>query len=147
VRPGAANLAASSMASAIIREPLSGRDYEVPVVPETSLAVAGVRTVIEGLIVLHEADVRGLGVDRAVCFPSASYTLRAMVDELVRVSGDRPLGGLSWRPDPRIEAMVSTWPDRVDAGRAIALGVPPVDPLERIITDAAADIAALAATP
>jgi nucleoside-diphosphate-sugar epimerase len=145
VRPGAANMAASSMASAIFREPLSGRDYEVPVAPETPLAVTGVRTVIEGLTTLHEADVRGLGVDRAVCFPSTSFTLRAMADELVRVSGDRPLGELSWRPDPRIEAIVLTWPDRVDASRALALGVPPVDPLERIIADAAADVAALAA--
>jgi nucleoside-diphosphate-sugar epimerase len=146
VRPGVPNAAASSLASSILREPLAGRDYEVPAAPGTRMAVTGVRTVIEGLIALHEADVRELGVDRAVSFPSEPFTLRAMADELARVAGDRPLGTISWKPDPRIEAMVLTWPDRVDASRATALGVPQADSLERIIRDAAADIAAAAAT-
>jgi D-erythronate 2-dehydrogenase len=146
VRPGVPNAAASSLASSILREPLAGRAYEVPAAPGTRLAVTGARTVIEGLIVLHEADVRELGVDRAVSFPSESYTLRAMADELARVAGDRPLGAISWKPDPRIEAMLLTWPDRVDASRASALGVQEPDSLEQIIRDAAADIAAAVAT-
>jgi nucleoside-diphosphate-sugar epimerase len=144
VRPGAPNAAASSLASSIIREPLAGRDYEVPASPDTRMAVTGVRTVIEGLVALHEADVRGLGVDRAVSFPSASYTLREMADELVRVAGERPLGEISWKPDPRIESMISTWPAHVDGSRAAALGVPEADPLEQIILAAAADAAAAA---
>ena len=144
VRPGAPNAAASSLASSIIREPLAGRDYEVPAAPGTRMAVTGVRTVIEGLVALHEADVRGLGVDRGVSFPSASYTLEEMASMLARVAGDRPLGAISWRPDPRIESMVSTWPTHVDGSRAAALGVPEADPLEQIIRDAAADAAAAA---
>jgi D-erythronate 2-dehydrogenase len=142
VRPGAPNAAASSLASAILREPLAGRAYVVPAAPDTRMALIGVRTVIEGLIVLHEADVSGLGVDRAVSFPSESFTLRELADELARVAGDRPLGTISWKPDPRIEAMVLTWPAHVDASRASALGVPPPDSLEQVIRDAAADIAA-----
>jgi hypothetical protein len=66
-----------------------------------------------------------------------------MVATLHRVLGDRPLGALSWRPDASTEAIVSTWPSVVDASRALALGVPPVDALERIIRDAAAEIAPL----
>jgi nucleoside-diphosphate-sugar epimerase len=141
VRPGAANAAASSMASAVFREPLAGRDYAVPVPPETRLAVTGVRTVVEGLIALHEAGSGALGVDRALCFPSVSSTLGEMVDELRRVAGDRPLGALSWQPDPRIESIVKTWPWVVEAPAALALGVPPTDSFERIIGDAIADIA------
>jgi nucleoside-diphosphate-sugar epimerase len=141
VRPGVPNAAASSLASSILREPLTGRAYEVPAAPGTRMAVTGARTVIEGLVALHEADVSGLGVDRAVSFPSESFTLRELADELARVAGDRPLGAISWKPDPRIEAMVLTWPAHVDATRATALGVAPPDSLEQIIRDAAADIA------
>jgi nucleoside-diphosphate-sugar epimerase len=140
VRPGAANLAASSMASAIFREPLAGRDYAIPVAAETRLAVTGVRTAVEGLIALHEADSAAIGLDRAVSFPSAASTIGEMVDVLQRVAGDRPLGTLTWQPDPRVEAIVSTWPSLVDATAALTLGVPPTDSFERIICDAMADV-------
>jgi hypothetical protein len=103
-----------------------------------------VRTVIEGLIALHEADGAALGLDRAVTFPSAACSLRELADELARVCADRPLGAISWAPDPRIEAIVQTWPAEADGARAAALGVPDADPLERIIHDAVADAAAVA---
>ena len=38
VRPGVANAAASSVASAIFREPLAGRPYEMPVTEDTRMA-------------------------------------------------------------------------------------------------------------
>jgi D-erythronate 2-dehydrogenase len=141
VRPGAANLAASSLASAIFREPLAGRDYEVPVAPETRVALTGVRSVIEGLIVLHEADGDALGLDRAVSFPSLPCTVGEMAETLHRVCGHRPLGRLSWKPEASIEAIVSTWPSVVDASRALALGVPPTDTLDEIVRAAAGEIA------
>ena len=141
IRPGAANLAASSVASAIIREPLAGRDYEVPVAPETRMAVAGIRAVVEGLVALHEADSALLGSDRAMSFPSADHTIQEMVDTLRLVAADRSLGAITWNPDPRVVALVSTWPAVVDASNALAIGVPPADPLERIVRDFAAEIA------
>jgi D-erythronate 2-dehydrogenase len=141
VRPGAANLAASSFASAIFREPLAGRDYDIPVAPETRVAVMGVRTAVAGLIALHEAHGDALGVDRAVSFPNVPVTAGEMAETLRRVCGDRQLGRLSWKPEPGIQAIVSTWPSVVDASRALALGVPPTDPLERIVRDAAAELA------
>jgi nucleoside-diphosphate-sugar epimerase len=141
VRPGAANLAASSLASAIFREPLMGRDYAIPVTAETRVALTGVRTVVEGLIALHEADGTALGLDRAVSFPSVPFTVGEMAETLPRVCGDRALGRLSWKPDPAVEAIVMTWPSVVDASRALAIGVPPTDSLERIVLDAAAEMA------
>ena len=141
IRPGAANLAASSVASAIFREPLAGRDYEVPVAPETRMAVAGIRAVVEGLVALHEADPALLGADRAMSFPSTDHTIQEMADTLRRVAADRPLGAITWNPDPRIVALVSTWPAVVDASNALAIGVPPADPLERIVRDYAAEVA------
>src|SRR5450432_4436143 len=54
VRPGKPNRAASSFASSIIREPLSGVDAVCPVVPTAAMWVTSPRTVIANLIVGHE---------------------------------------------------------------------------------------------
>jgi hypothetical protein len=64
-----------------------------------------------------------------------------MADTLHRVAAGRPLGAITWRPDPRIVALVSTWPAVVDASNALEIGVPTADPLERIVRDFTADIA------
>src|SRR5689334_4180516 len=47
VRPGTANTAVSGWSSAIIREPLAGRDYVCPVKPETRLACISLRRVVD----------------------------------------------------------------------------------------------------
>ena len=74
-------------------------------------------------------------------FPSTDHTIQEMADTLRRVAADRPLGAITWNPDPRIVALVSTWPAVVDASNALAIGVPPADPLERIVRDYAAEVA------
>ncbi len=137
VRPGAANAAASSVASAIFREPLAGRPYQVPVAEDTRMAVTGVRSAVEGLIALHEVSGAELGADRSVCFPSTAVSIREMVECLHRVSRGRALGPVSWSPDPVIQAIVSSWPHDVDAARAIAAGIPVPDELDRIVQEAA----------
>jgi hypothetical protein len=103
------------------------------------MAVGGVRTVIEGLIALHEADGARLGVDRAVSFPSLSCSIEEMIDALNRVCAGRPLGPISWSPDPAIQALVSSWPHRVDSARAAEVGVPSSDALDRIVSEFAGE--------
>src|SRR5262249_56922017 len=104
VRPGAANAAASSVASAIFREPLLGRPYQVPVTEDTRMAVTGVRSAIEGLIALYEVSGVQLGTERSVCFPSAAVSIREMVECLHRVGKGRALGPVSWSVDPVVQA-------------------------------------------
>jgi D-erythronate 2-dehydrogenase len=137
VRPGAANAAASSVASAIFREPLAGRPYQVPVTEDTRMAFTGARSAVEGLIALHEVSADDLGLDRSVCFPSRSASIREMVECLQRVAEGRRLGAISWAPDPVAQAIVSSWPHDVDAARAIAVGVPVTEELDRIVQEAA----------
>jgi nucleoside-diphosphate-sugar epimerase len=137
VRPGAANAAASSVASAIFREPLAGRPYQVPVTEDTRMAFTGARSAVEGLIALHELSGAQLGNDRTVCFPSRAASIREMVECLQRVGEGQPLGPISWTPDPVTQAIVSSWPNDVDAARAIAAGVPVPDELDRIVREAA----------
>ena len=133
IRPGAPNLAASSFASAVFREPLAGRDYALPVGLETRMPVIGERTVVEGLIRLAEADGAALGDDRALNLPSISVTVGEMVESLRRVAGDRELGSVEVDPDPEIEAIVGTWPLRASSERALALGLPRDDGLDAIV--------------
>lgn len=133
IRPGKPNLAASSFASGVFREPLNGAQCTLPVRLETRMPVLGYRSVIEGLVRLHEADGAVLGDDRAVNFPALSVTAQDMIDALRRVAGGRTLGAISVAPNARIEAIVATWPPRTEFARATALGLPVEDSLDRII--------------
>lgn len=133
IRPGAPNLAASSFASAVFREPLAGRDYALPVGLETRMPVIGERTVAEGLLLLAEVDGARLGDDRAVGLPGLSVTVGEMVESLRRVTGDRALGSVTLAPDPAIEAIVGTWPRWSSSERARALGLPQDEDLDSIV--------------
>jgi nucleoside-diphosphate-sugar epimerase len=133
IRPGAPNPAASAFASAVFREPLAGRDYVLPVRPETRMPVIGVRTAVECLIRLCECDGEAFGDDRALNLPSISVTVAEMIDSLRRVTGDRATGAIEIRPDPEIERIVSTWPLNASAERAHALGLPQDHHLDEIV--------------
>lgn len=133
IRPGKPNLAASSFASGVFREPLQGEACVLPVRPETRMPLLGYRSAVEGFVRLHEANGATLGEDRAVNFPSLSVTVQEMIDALRRVAGKRRLGEITVAPDPRIEAIVATWPTRSEFSRALALGLPVEDSLDRIV--------------
>lgn len=133
IRPGPANAAASSVASALFREPLRGAPYEIPVALETRMAVSGVRTVVEGLLALHDVETERLGADRVVTFPSAAFSIEEMIASLERVCGPVRDSLLSVKEETTTQRIVTSWPTRVDAGRATQLGVPTPDPLDDIV--------------
>ncbi|MFQ5775724.1 MAG: D-erythronate dehydrogenase [Kiloniellaceae bacterium] len=133
IRPGRPNLAASSFASGVFREPLNGEPCALPVRPETRMPVLGYRSAVEGFVRLHEAAPEALGDDRAVNFPSLSVTVREMIEALRRVAGNRPLGEITVAPDPAIEVIVATWPTESDFARASALGLPVEARLDDIV--------------
>jgi D-erythronate 2-dehydrogenase len=133
IRPGAANAAASSAASAIFREPLAGRPYALPLAPETTMAVLGVGSAISGLVDLHDLDAAALGGQRVVSFPSVSTTFEQMIDTLrSRVDTD-VLGSITIEPDPVTQAIVDSWPKEQVADRALRLGIGPADDLDAIL--------------
>jgi nucleoside-diphosphate-sugar epimerase len=137
VRPGPANKAASGFASALFREPLAGRDYALPVRPETRIMVIGARSAVAGLIKLMEAEGRSLGHDRAVALPNRAYRAAEMIEVLRRVAREKgiALGAVRTEPDPAVEAIVGSWPLRMDSARALALGLAADQGLERIVLD------------
>ncbi len=139
VRPGAPNKAASSFVSGIIREPLNGVDIPLPVGLDTTMAVAGYRTVAENLIELHDVDAAKLLDDRAINLPSRTVSLAEMAGSLKRVSGSRTLGKISVASDPFVEKIVAGWPLGLDAARAKSLGLTQAADLDTVIGEYIAD--------
>ena len=133
VRPGKPNKAASSFISAVVREPLNGIDYELPVPVETQMPSAGYRTIVSDLEALFEADGAKLGDDRAVNLPNLPITVAQLIESLKKVAGGRKLGRIDVKPDPFVMSIVAGWPTTLDASRAAALGLPRDTSLEDII--------------
>src|SRR5215475_69402 len=66
VRPGLPNRAASTFASSIIREPLSGRQAVCPVAPETVMALASPRRVVASLAHALDIPSEAIGQNRTL---------------------------------------------------------------------------------
>ncbi len=134
VRPGKPNKAASSFASSIVREPLSGRDVVCPVTRDVRMPLTSPRRVIEALVHAHEMPVSDLGNWRTLLLCGLSPSVGEIVDSLERVAGREVTGRIRWAPDPFIQQIVDGWPKRLLAERAADLGFRCDDSVEEIIT-------------
>jgi D-erythronate 2-dehydrogenase len=123
VRPGRPNLAASSFASGIIREPLNGEPAICPVSPELRLWLLSPRRAIDCLIDLHELASDALGANRSVNLPGISVSVAQMIDALRAVAGAAVADRIRFQRNPVIERIVGTWPAAWDVMRATSLGL------------------------
>ena len=123
VRPGKPNRAASSFASGIIREPLSGVDAICPVAPDTSMWLQSPDAVVDNLLVGHEASAAQWPSFRAINVPGIAVSVADMVTALRDVAGAAVAARVHWQLDPVIDRIVSTWPSRFDARAGPALGM------------------------
>ena len=123
VRPGKPNLAASSFASGIVREPLNGVDAVCPVPPDTTMWLLSPRHVIRNLVIGHEAPASAFGATRNVNVPGISVRVDEMVRALARVAGADVAKRVRWEPDPAIERIVRTWPRNFAAALGRELGM------------------------
>lgn len=126
VRPGRANLAASSFASGVFREPLAGIDCTVPVGKDVVLVVIGQRAAVAGLAGLLRVPAQQLGADRGVNLPGLCVTVAEMVAAVRQVGAARGLvlGNITVDPDPVVAAIVGSWPARWEASQGRRLGLP-----------------------
>jgi nucleoside-diphosphate-sugar epimerase len=122
VRPGRPNRAASTFASSIIREPLTGQDAVCPVSPDTVMALASPRRIVEGLVHALSLPGAAFGASRSLQLPGFSVAVGEMVAALRRAGGDAAHARISWQPDPQIQAIVSGWPQGLATPRAETLG-------------------------
>jgi nucleoside-diphosphate-sugar epimerase len=120
VRPGKPNAAASSFASGIIREPLAGAKAVCPVPTSTRLWLSSPDAVVTNLV--HALTLQPSKGGQAVNLPGISVTVDDMLASLERVGGREKRGLVRQQSDPRIEAIVCSWPGDFDVGRALSMG-------------------------
>jgi nucleoside-diphosphate-sugar epimerase len=135
VRPGRPNLAASSFASAIFREPLAGQTYDCPLPDTTGIWLLSPRKVIEAFVHAHELAASAWGVNRVVNLPGITVTIREAVDELRRIAGREVADRVRFKVDARIKAIVDTWPVRFKTPRADAMGFGADPNIDSVIRD------------
>ena len=139
VRPGKPNAAASSFASAVIREPLNGVAYDCPVGPETGVWLLSPRRVVEAFIHAYDLPAAKWGSNRVVNLPGISVTVAEMIAAMGKIAGSHVAKRVSWKPDARIDAIVKTWPVRFATTRAFELGFKADPGIEAVIRDYIAD--------
>jgi D-erythronate 2-dehydrogenase len=122
VRPGRPNRAASTFASSMIREPLAGRVAVCPVSPDTVMALASPRSVVGGLVHAHDLPADAFGASGSLQLPGFSVAVGEMAAAVRRAGGDAAYARIRWEPDPRIQQIISGWPQALRASRAEALG-------------------------
>ncbi|KPQ34190.1 MAG: Nucleoside-diphosphate-sugar epimerase [Phormidesmis priestleyi Ana] len=122
VRPGKPNAAASSFASSIIREPLNGQAAICPVDTRLPLWLASPETVTANLVHALSLSNYNFEANRTINLPGLTLTVQAMVESLVRVSGQSTADFIQYEPEESISRIVASWPSQFEVNRAIALG-------------------------
>lgn len=135
VRPGAANTAMSGWSSAIIREPLAGRDYACPVGPHTRMACISVRRVVDSLVRAMELPAQDIGADRTLLLSGIPVPAGAMLEAVQKRAGARNLGTVCFEPDPAAQAVMDTVAQSTYSARGEKLGFRPSASIEEIIDD------------
>lgn len=122
VRPGKANLAASSFFSGIIREPLNDQEAILPVGDDVLHWMASPRAAVGFLLHAAEIDGEAIGPRRNMTMPGVGATVADEIDSLRRIGGEARARLIRRVPDEAIRRIVSGWPTRFDTKRAEGLG-------------------------
>jgi nucleoside-diphosphate-sugar epimerase len=133
VRPGKPNKAASSFASSIIREPLTGKPTVCPVLPESQMAVLSPRRAVEAFIHAHDLPSESFNHWRVLLLGGISPTIGDVAEALRRRAGKQFADLIDWKPDPFIQRIVDSWPKRLRAKKAEALGFQKDNSVDEII--------------
>lgn len=131
VRPQSANTAVSGWSSAIIREPLAGRDYVCPVAPHTRLACISVARVVQAFTRMAELPAAALGARRTVLLSGIS----ASAQEMWQAVKPRARAQVRFEPDPRLQPLMDAAPKATSSRRAAALGLPASASIDEIVRE------------
>jgi D-erythronate 2-dehydrogenase len=131
VRPQSANTAVSGWSSAIIREPLAGRDYVCPVQPQTRLACISIARVVQAFMRIAELPAATLGARRTVLLSGISASAQEMWDAVKA----RARGKVRFEPDPRLQPLMDAAPKATLSKRAAELGLPASQSIDEIVRE------------
>ena len=132
VRAGRPNAATTGCYSAVIREPLAGGDVVLPIAPHVTHAITSARAAIAGMMILHDAALdkihQVLGYDRTVFLPAQAISLDDLHHGLLAVTkpeSHQKFGNIRYEVDQNLSDIVGSFPTKIDARRALELGIPP----------------------
>ena len=131
VRPGTANTAVSGWASALIREPLAGRDYVCPVRPDTRMACLSLRRVVESLRRAAELPAQALGARRTVLLSGIPVS----AEQMWQAVKPRAKGGVRFEPDAQLQTIMDAVPKATLSRRAAELGFRPSASIDEIVRE------------
>jgi len=139
VRTGLPNKAASTWASSVVREPLTGVDVVCPVTPQTVMVVLSPRKTVDAFIRLHDLPVDAFGPGRTLLLNGIKVTARELEQAVGRHAGNRKVGKVAWQHDSAIQKICDGWPQGIDSARARRLGFEIDKDLDEVVRNFIAD--------
>jgi D-erythronate 2-dehydrogenase len=139
VRTGLPNKAASTWASSVVREPLTGVDVVCPVTPETVMVVLSPRRTVDAFMRLHDLSADAFGPGRTLLLNGINVTAKDLEGAVARHAGNRKVGKVVWQHDPAIQKICDGWPQGIDSRRSRTLGFETDKDLDEIVRHFIAD--------
>jgi nucleoside-diphosphate-sugar epimerase len=139
VRTGLPNKAASTWASSVVREPLTGVDVVCPVTPQTIMVVLSPRKTVDAFVKLHDLGADAFGPGRTLLLNGINVTARELEQAVARHAGNRKVGKVQWQHDPAIQKICDGWPQGIDSARARRLGFKTDKDLDEVVRNFIAD--------
>jgi len=139
VRTGLPNKAASTWASSILREPLTGRDVVCPVTGDTVMVVLSPRKTVDAFMRAHDLPADAFGPARALLLNGIRVTAKELEAAIGRHAGNRRTGRVEWQHDPAIQAICNGWPQGIDSAKARSLGFEVDRDLDEVVRHFIAD--------
>jgi nucleoside-diphosphate-sugar epimerase len=139
VRTGLPNKAASTWASSVVREPLTGVDVVCPVTPETIMVVLSPRKTVDAFVRLHDLAPDAFGPGRTLLLNGINVTAKELEQAIGRHAGNRRVGKVTWQHDPAIQKICDGWPQGIDSRRARSLGFQTDKDLDEVVRNFIAD--------
>jgi nucleoside-diphosphate-sugar epimerase len=135
VRAGAPTAAASSFVSGIVREPVHGKESELPCDPSIGIWLTSPRALAANLVHAIKVPAEKFGGFRQVLLPGYTATSGEILDALEKVAGKEVRGRVKEKRDETIQRIVLSWPAKYDTTRAKELGFEEDVGLEQTIRD------------
>ena len=139
VRTGLPNKAASTWASSVVREPLTGVDVVCPVTPETIMVVLSPRKTVDAFVRLDDLPAEAFGPGRTLLLNGINVTARELEQAVGRHAGNRKVGKVTWQHDPAIQSICNGWPQGIDSKRSRSLGFETDKDLDEVVRNFIAD--------
>ena len=133
VRPGRPNKAASTWASSIMREPLTGRAAVCPVTEESKMWMLSPRRVVESFRHAQVLDAEAWGPHRVVNLPGITGSVTESMQALARVGGNSARALVTFEHDPFIQDIVDGWANSFETSRGLEMGFKPDTSLDEIV--------------